>query len=62
MEGQHSDTPGLAMVCDFDGMVTDVPWDDLGFAEDATRLSHFACLLDPGSVQKGLALKWARTR
>lgn len=49
-------TPGLALVCDFDGTVTDVPWDDLGLANRAAELSHFACVLDPDSVQKGLAL------
>ncbi len=49
-------TTGLALVCDFDGAVLDVPWDDLGLTADVTDLSHFALVLDAGSVQKGLAL------
>ena len=52
----HGGAPGLAMVCDFDGTVIEVPWDDLGVAHRATDSAHFACVLDPGSVQKGLAL------
>jgi len=56
MREGHGGAPGLAMVCDFDGMVTDVPWDDVGIADRVTDLAHFACVLDPGSVQKGLAL------
>ncbi len=56
MTGVPAGVTGLALVCDFDGAVIEVPWDDLGLVSAATDLSHVACLLDPGSVQKGLAL------
>ena len=56
MTEAHLGMTGLALVCDFDGAVIDVPWDDLGITAQATDLSHFACLLDPASVGKGLAL------
>ena len=56
MSDERSGAPGLAMVCDFDGLVTDVPWDDFGIAQLVSEMAHFACVLDPGSVQKALAL------
>ncbi len=48
--------PGLALVCDYDGAVTQVLWDDLDISAPLAGLSHLVCLFDPGSVQKALNL------
>jgi diguanylate cyclase (GGDEF)-like protein/PAS domain S-box-containing protein len=52
-DGSH---PGLAVVCNYDGIVTEVLWDDLDVSAPLGATSHMACLFDPGSVQKALAL------
>ena len=49
----HAGAPGLAMVCDFDGKVTEVPWDDLGAASEPLTRPHFACVLRPGFGAEG---------
>jgi diguanylate cyclase (GGDEF)-like protein/PAS domain S-box-containing protein len=48
--------PGLALVCNYDGLVTEVLWDDLDVSTALADLSHMACMFDPGSVQKALGL------
>ena len=47
---------GLAVVCNYDGVVTEVLWNDLDVVEPVVGLSHMACMFDPGSVQKALSL------
>ena len=56
MTDAYADHPGFGLVCAYDGIVNDVLWDDLGILGRMSGGSHFACILDPGSVQKGLAL------
>lgn len=47
---------GFALVCNYDGLITQVLWDDFALGDNLVGLSHFVCLFDPASVQKGLAL------
>ena len=46
---------GIAFVCDFDGRVTDVVWDDFSLTEKLLDSAHFVCVFDADSVKKGLA-------
>jgi diguanylate cyclase (GGDEF)-like protein/PAS domain S-box-containing protein len=45
---------GLAFVCNFDGKVIDVAWDDFGLQEKLLEPAHFVCIFDAASVKKGL--------
>jgi diguanylate cyclase (GGDEF)-like protein/PAS domain S-box-containing protein len=47
---------GLAVICRFDGMITEVLWDDFALSDNLAGLSHFVAIFDPKSVQKGLSL------
>jgi len=46
---------GLAVVCNFDGKVKEVIWDDLGVKDKLLESPHFVCVFDSASVKKGLA-------
>lgn len=45
---------GLAFVCNFDGKVVEVIWDDFGVELKLLAPVHFVCLFDSASVKKGL--------
>ncbi|MCG7874613.1 MAG: EAL domain-containing protein [Candidatus Thiodiazotropha lotti] len=47
---------GLALVCNHDGLIMEVLWDDLSLSDNLIGLSHFVSIFDPKSVQKGLSL------
>lgn len=47
---------GVAFACGFDGVITEMLWDDFGFEDTLVGLNHFVTLFDPFSVRKGLAL------
>ncbi|MCF7989344.1 MAG: EAL domain-containing protein [Thiohalocapsa sp.] len=47
---------GLALICNFDGLIIEVLWDDFALSDDLVGLSHFIAIFDPKSVQKGLSL------
>ncbi len=56
MSENYGSNPGLAVLCNYEGMVTEVLRDDLDVSPPLSGLSHMACLFDPGSVQKALGL------
>ena len=45
---------GLAFVCNFDGKVVEVAWDDFGIEKKLLEPAHFVCVFDAASVKKGL--------
>ena len=45
---------GLAFVCNFDGKVIEVAWDDFGIEKKLLEPAHFVCVFDAASVKKGL--------
>ncbi|WP_144289993.1 bifunctional diguanylate cyclase/phosphodiesterase [Ideonella sp. A 288] len=56
MSETFASNSGVALVCNYDGLVTEVLWDDLEVSAPLADQSHMACLFDPGSVQKALGL------
>ncbi len=52
----YAGKPGLALLCNYDGAVTEVLWDDLEVSAPLAEHSHVACMFDAGSVQKALGL------
>jgi diguanylate cyclase (GGDEF)-like protein/PAS domain S-box-containing protein len=52
----YASAPGLALLCNYDGTVSEVLWDDLEVSAPLARQSHLASMLDAGSVQKALSL------
>lgn len=47
---------GFALVCNRDGVITEVLWDDGAVGDNLVGFSHFACLFHPSSAGRGLAL------
>ncbi|MCD2452330.1 EAL domain-containing protein [Methylicorpusculum oleiharenae] len=56
MEELENGSLGFALVCDFDGVINEIIWDDYGLDNAVAGLTHFVALFDPCSEQKGLAL------
>lgn len=56
MPDQQPGHLGFALICNYDGLITHVLWDDFSLGDNLVGLSHFVCLFDPASVQKGLGL------
>ncbi len=51
----YSENLGIAFVCNYDGKILEVIWDDFGCRDTLIELSHFVSIFDSGSIQKGLA-------
>jgi diguanylate cyclase (GGDEF)-like protein/PAS domain S-box-containing protein len=50
-----SNVLGLALVCDFNGKVREIIWDDFDIKEKLLEYAHFTCIFDTESIKKGLA-------
>ncbi|OQW72658.1 MAG: hypothetical protein BVN35_13355 [Proteobacteria bacterium ST_bin11] len=53
---EHADAVGLALICNYDGLITEVLCDDFGIHDELAGVAHFVSIFDVASIQKGLAL------
>lgn len=56
MDNDYAGSLGFALICNYDGVITEVLWDDFEISDNLVGLSHFVCIFDPSSMQKGLAM------
>jgi diguanylate cyclase (GGDEF)-like protein/PAS domain S-box-containing protein len=55
MRKDTSNVLGLALVCDFNGKVLEIIWDDFDITDKLLECAHFTCIFDTESIKKGLA-------